>query len=130
MPIEIAQLLTDLRIAQRSAWELGERILVESYLQRYSELANHEESVLDFIYCEYCLREELGDRPSPDEYTTRFPQWAASLQRLLDLHQAMGMANTSSTTNHSDQNASTNDSPSSLVLTENTGRETSFGQSR
>ncbi len=89
MSTDFSQLVYKLRIAQRAAWTRGERIFVESYLQQHSELAEHEESLLDFIYSEYCLREDLGEKPNSTEYLERFPRWAAPLQRSIDLHQAI-----------------------------------------
>jgi len=97
MPTDLSQLLYDLRLDQRSAWERGEQVFVETYLQQHPELAAHEELIVDFIYSECCLREELGHKPGPDEYARRFPQWATALRRLFDVRRAMAVINETGT---------------------------------
>ena len=78
-----------LRIDQRRRWLAGERVLVEGYVQEHPELAEHDEVFLDFIYGEYCLREELKDPVEPDEYYQRFPQFVALLKPLFEVHGAI-----------------------------------------
>jgi hypothetical protein len=80
------ELLTQLRAEQRERWAKGERILVEAYLERHPELGAAEEAAVDLIYSEFLLREELGETPQPDDYTARFPRYAASLRSQLELH--------------------------------------------
>ena len=83
------KLLVELRDDQRRRWRAGDYKLVEDYLRKYPEILAHPEALLDFIYGEYCLREESGEAPQPEEYFERFPGFAARLRPLLELHQAM-----------------------------------------
>jgi serine/threonine-protein kinase len=47
---------------------------------------------LELIYQEVLLREELGEAPGLAEYQTRFPQFAAQLQALFEVHQVIATA--------------------------------------
>jgi len=47
------------------------------------------EAVLDLVYAEFLLREELGERPDADEYVRRFPQYGDALRRQFRLHAAL-----------------------------------------
>ena len=81
--------LDQLRSEQRAQWSRGECVLVESYLQSYDQLLADKEVLLDFVYSEFCLREELGQAVTPDEYLRRFPQLSESLSTLFDVHRAL-----------------------------------------
>jgi WD40 repeat protein/serine/threonine protein kinase len=81
--------LTLLRADQRERWQRGQRFLVESYLERQPPLANDTEAVLDLIYNEVILRQELGEPLQLEEYQKRFPQLAGQLKDLFDVHQAL-----------------------------------------
>ena len=74
---------------QRKRWRSGERTPVEAYLQRRPELGENENLVLDLIYNEVLLREELHEAPHADEYVRRFPQHADAIRRLLTLHEEL-----------------------------------------
>lgn len=88
-PAEISRLLIELRHAQRVSWERGQPIFVEAYLEQYPELTSNKEAVLSFIYGEYCLREEFGEKPTAREYFQRFTSYADKLGPLLQMHTAM-----------------------------------------
>jgi serine/threonine protein kinase len=75
-----------LRADQLDRWGRGEGIRVEDYLAREPGLVDDVESVLELIYHEYVLREELGQAPTPDEYLARFPRFAEALRRQFDVH--------------------------------------------
>ena len=47
----------------------------ERYLGAYPLLAAQVQSVVELIYAEFITREELGQRPTPEEYYLRFPRW-------------------------------------------------------
>jgi eukaryotic-like serine/threonine-protein kinase len=81
--------LQEFRADQRQRWERGERVLVEKYMSVDPQLAGDDQAFLDFIYAEYCLRQELGDQFDQDEYFKRFPKYATQLRSLFDVHQAM-----------------------------------------
>ncbi|MBX6311862.1 MAG: protein kinase [Isosphaeraceae bacterium] len=66
----------------------GERPEVAAYLERFPELAAHER-VLSLIYEEYCLREEVGERPDPDAFCDRYKPWRDSLASQLRYHQLL-----------------------------------------
>ncbi|MBY0521885.1 MAG: protein kinase [Gemmataceae bacterium] len=83
-------LLAMLRVDQRKRWQRGERILAEAYFTRLPHLAADEEAVLDMIYSEVVLRDELGDAPGVDEFVGRFPQYASALRRQFALNEALG----------------------------------------
>src|SRR5262245_43076133 len=61
------------RIDQCQRWRAGERIPAENYLRDYLKGTSNAEAVVDLIYQEFLLREELGEAPSCDEYQRRFP---------------------------------------------------------
>src|SRR4051794_39569094 len=75
-----------IREDQRRQWEGGRRALVEEYLAGDPAVAADPELVLDLIYSEVLLREDLGDRIEPAEYLGRFPPYAAPLARQFELH--------------------------------------------
>src|SRR5205807_8568829 len=83
------QLAAVLRVDQRERWQTGERIVAETYLQRYPALVTDSENALDLVYGEFLLREELGERPTLQEYLQRFPPYAEALALQIELHQAM-----------------------------------------
>jgi serine/threonine protein kinase len=84
-----AQLVEVVRADRRRRWQQGERVLVEAYLQRHPRLQAQTECVLDLVYQEVLLREELGEVPQLAEYLGRFPQLAGQLQPLFEVHRAV-----------------------------------------
>jgi hypothetical protein len=83
------QLVAVLRVDQRERWQTGERIVAETYLQRYPALGADLQNTLDLVYGEFLLQEELGEGPTLQEYAQRFPHYADSLKLQIELHQAM-----------------------------------------
>ncbi|GIW81927.1 MAG: hypothetical protein KatS3mg105_3734 [Gemmatales bacterium] len=77
------EILNRLRQDQRERWRRGERVLAESYLKLLSDRQMLSYRSLELVYCEYLLREELGEKPDLAEYAQRFPEYAMSLQRQL-----------------------------------------------
>ena len=65
---------------QRRAWRRGERAPVEDYLAQQPGLRDDAEAVLDLIYNEILLREEVGESPRLEEYLGRFPHLAPQLE--------------------------------------------------
>jgi WD40 repeat protein/Tfp pilus assembly protein PilF len=86
-PVEI---LAVLRVDQFERFRLGQPFRVEDYLDAVPALRNHHEQILDLIFAEYLLREEMGERPAPDEFLKRFPRYAQELKLQLELNQALG----------------------------------------
>jgi serine/threonine protein kinase len=72
---------------QRSRWLDGEPCSVEELLRKYPRLGDNDDGMIDLIYSEYTLREELGETPDESEYFTRFPQFASALKRQFNLDQ-------------------------------------------
>jgi serine/threonine protein kinase len=58
----------------------------ETYFAACPLLAAQVPSAVELIYAEFTTREELGQRPTPDEYYLRFPHWKAALQRQFAVH--------------------------------------------
>jgi serine/threonine protein kinase/Tfp pilus assembly protein PilF len=71
-------------------WEQGERVGAEWYQKRYPDLG--AETLVALIYEEFCLREEHEETPDPAEYLARFPELAAPLRRVLEIHGLVGSA--------------------------------------
>jgi serine/threonine protein kinase len=83
------ELLARIQADQHEQWRRGNRIRVEEYLARHPDLAGQEEVILDLIYAEVVLREELGERATAAEYLERFPQYAARLVRQFELYDGL-----------------------------------------
>jgi hypothetical protein len=90
MPSPVLDLIERLQFDQLQRWLRGERPLVESYLAQHPELSQEVDALLDFIYSEFCMREESGEAPRPEEYLERFPEFAPRLAPLFALHRAFG----------------------------------------
>ena len=89
-PEEPPKSLTDrLLDNQRARWERGERAPVEAYLDKHPELTADTETVLDLIYQEIFLRNQLGEEPRLPEYQERFPALAAPLHDLFEVDGAV-----------------------------------------
>jgi serine/threonine protein kinase/Tfp pilus assembly protein PilF len=73
-------------------WQEGHRVGAEWYQRRYPDLG--AETLVALIYEEYCLREENEETPDPAEYLARFPELAAPLRRVLEIHGLVGSAST------------------------------------
>jgi hypothetical protein len=89
-PLSPDQVAAVLRVDQRERWQAGERVLVETYLDRHPVLRAHPETALDLVYHEILLREQREEPPSVEEYLQRFPEHAAVLRPQIQLHQALG----------------------------------------
>jgi serine/threonine protein kinase/Tfp pilus assembly protein PilF len=75
----------DLLTELRQRWERGEPVRAEELLTGPAD----KSLVLDLAYEEYCLRQEAGESPDPDEFCRRFPNYHTSLHRLLEAHQLL-----------------------------------------
>lgn len=82
---EPAEVLTVLRSDLAFRFANGVPIRVEDYLLRMPELG--DELVVALAYEEFCLREEQGEAPSPDEYYQRFAAQQDALKRLFEVHE-------------------------------------------
>ncbi len=74
--LSTSQLVDVLRVDQFQRWIAGEYVPVESYLMRYPVAIDR---VLDLVYGECLVREELGETLSLTEYQERFPELTHSM---------------------------------------------------
>jgi predicted Ser/Thr protein kinase len=84
------QVVAALRDEQRRRWRAGKRVLAEAYLARHPAVRADAECALELVYQEVLLRAERGEAPQLEEYLRRFPEWAARLGPLFEVHQALG----------------------------------------
>lgn len=73
---------------QKRSWSSGSRPPVEDFL-RHSKLENDTEALLDLIYNEVLVREELGEEPVLEDYIPRFPHLADDLKLHFEVHRAV-----------------------------------------
>ena len=104
--------LAVLRADMSLRWETGDKVGVEWYLDRYSDLG--EDTLVALIYEEFCLREEEQDNPVPAEYLSRFPQVAEALGRVLDIHELVGSGTTATAFRLSSDPNGTSGSPTAF----------------
>ena len=82
-------LATVVRVDQSRRWEQGDRYTAEHYLARFPAIRNDPTSALDLIHHEFILRERLGPAPTVDEFTSRFPEHAATIRDQVAIHRAL-----------------------------------------
>jgi serine/threonine protein kinase len=78
-----------LQVEQRKRWRAGDPVRVEVFFQEYPRLKADEEAAIDLVYHEIRLREEKGEKGLVEEYLARFPEFAARLPALFELHSAL-----------------------------------------
>ena len=83
------QLLIRIRVFQHRCWKQGNPISIDALLQTHPELVQSDDSLLELIYGEFCVRESLGDQPTCEQYCQQFPHLAERLERLLEVHRAL-----------------------------------------
>ena len=89
-PENRSRLLSRLRADQSERWRRGEKVGVEHYLGRHPDLADSPDVLLDLIFAEALLRDELGDTPTLDEYVARFPIQSGLLKAVLATEALIG----------------------------------------
>jgi WD40 repeat protein len=91
-----SQVAAVIAIDQYERWLAGERVPAESYVALLppGPRPDVEQAACDVIYGEYLLREQLGEAPTVEEYSRRFPAQAPLLSRQVGLHQALGTEGT------------------------------------
>jgi serine/threonine protein kinase len=82
----VRDLLEQIRADQFDRWQAGERVSAEAYLKQHPTLRDDPIAVVDLIYSEILLREQLGEVVGIEEYVRRFPTYATALRRQLVLH--------------------------------------------
>jgi serine/threonine-protein kinase len=88
-PLTPAQMVEVVRADRRRRWREGERVLAETYLERYPALLADINLAVELVYHEVLLREELGETFALEEYLQRFPQLTAQLEPLFEVHRAL-----------------------------------------
>ncbi len=58
----------------------------ETLFAEFPPLADHADAALELIYTEFVTREELGQKPAPEDYYARFPKWRAELHEQFRVH--------------------------------------------
>lgn len=75
---ELARALGDLEKRLRA----GEAQCCESVFAAYPQVAENKEALLELIYTEFVLSQELGRKTPASDWLARFPQWQADLRDL------------------------------------------------
>jgi eukaryotic-like serine/threonine-protein kinase len=78
----------DLLDRQRVAWARGERPTPESFTNGDTSAQSHT-TLLDLIYQEIVIREELGETPRPDDYFSKFPALKKEILIQFEVHAAL-----------------------------------------
>ena len=84
---------------QITRWGNGDRVPVEAFLERDSDLKSDSEAILDLIYNEVVLREQRGEAPKADEFISRFPELEGAIRRQFEVHQVFSDRQNSSNGN-------------------------------
>jgi serine/threonine protein kinase/Tfp pilus assembly protein PilF len=69
-------------------WEANEKVEAQWYRDRFLDLS--DETLVALVYEEFCLREEVGDRPDPVEFRARYPSVSKALERVFEIHGLVG----------------------------------------
>jgi serine/threonine protein kinase len=67
-------------------FDRGEPVEAADYLERFPELGHQGGRMVSLIYEEFCLREERGERPDPEEFAARYAPWHDSILSQLRCH--------------------------------------------
>ena len=89
MPESLQGLHSVLLLDQQDRWRSGDRPTVESYLQLIPELGSDAARLLDVVYQEVVLRDQIGEQPTFEEYARRFPQLKDELKLQFEVHSGM-----------------------------------------
>ena len=58
----------------------------EEFLASDPEIGSDTDAVLELLYTEFIVREQLGEKPRPEAWIERFPQWRVELAQLFEVH--------------------------------------------
>jgi serine/threonine protein kinase len=90
---ESAEELVDrLKEELRARYLRDERPVAREYLERFPRLCEDSDLAVSLIYEEFCLLEEAGDRPDPEEFCRRYLRWRDSLSLQLRVHRKLSEA--------------------------------------
>jgi CRP-like cAMP-binding protein len=87
---------------QMQCWETGDHVQAEHYLQRFPELHNNRDAILDLLYQEIYLRQLYDDPLGEEELVERFPYLADDITTLLEIHAAIDQSSPTHVLQHFD----------------------------
>src|SRR5262245_23262703 len=85
---QLRQARTELERALRA----GTDARAETFLATHAALAADTDAALELIYTEFVVREELGQKPTPEDWFARFPDRQADLQQVFQVHDELRKA--------------------------------------
>ena len=85
----IERVTSDVQREMLAAWQAGEAILAEQWLDRHPEVKAKPEMAVLVIYEELCLREERGEHVDSAEIYDRFPHYKDALSVVHSCHRLM-----------------------------------------
>ncbi len=88
-PLSPSTLAAVLCVDMRERWRRRDCVSAEFYLDAFSRVRADPEAALDIVYCEYLIRDGLGESPCIADYTGRFPELEPELGRQVDVHRAL-----------------------------------------
>ncbi len=97
-----ASLLSELiKLDLQARFARGERPRAAAYLAMFPEFIAEKDRVVSIVYEEYCLLEESGERPDPEEFCVAYAPWRDSLESQLGYHRDLSqVAGSPSPTTH------------------------------
>jgi serine/threonine protein kinase/WD40 repeat protein len=87
--LSASELAAVVRVDLRQRWRSGESSTTSDYLTRFPQLQADPALLVDLIYTEYLVREELGERSHLPLLQGQFPQYAAELAAQVEFHDAL-----------------------------------------
>jgi serine/threonine-protein kinase len=76
------QVVAVLCVDQIQRWQQGERIPAEKYLEMHPALSSAWADAFELIRGEFRLLQELGENPTVEDFSRRFPHYAGKIQKL------------------------------------------------
>lgn len=73
----------------KQAWRAGEFPDAESALREHPDLLQYRSLVVDLVYEEYCVREEIGDIPEPEGFCQKFPAYRSHIRDVIHGHRLL-----------------------------------------
>jgi serine/threonine protein kinase len=64
----------------------GEECRAEDFLEDQPKNAADSDAILELLYTEFIVREQLGQQPQPQAWLKRFPQWREELLQIFEVH--------------------------------------------
>ena len=86
------QLVECIKKDLRARYARDERPAVGEYFERLPRLVEDSDLAISLIYEEFCLLQEAGGSPDPEEFCRRYPRWRDSLELQLRVHRELSAA--------------------------------------